>query len=123
MNIKPITNPEDYIRYYPWIKDLNYSDMTPPLCLSRCLSGQYKGLLGLKKDKPVGIVIYWTKGDFCFVVGLWCKNNLSGFQNQFWDMMKNQGIKTVRSSTTRPEEAYGRLMGMKKLWTVYERKL
>ena len=123
MEIKLIHSPEEFISRYDWIKQIDYTDMEPYECLGRCLSGRYSGCIGYK-DKAVGIVIYYIYDtDKCWVVGLWAKNNLEGFQKLFYDELKSMGIKTVRSSTTLSDTAYERLMGMKKLWSVYERAL
>ena len=121
--IKPIHG-EEFIQYFSWIKELNFSDMTPVQCLSRCLSGEYLGLIGIKDGKILGLVIYrFVNPTFVFVVALHCKNNLNLFLDIFYNELKQKGVTLVRSSTTRPEKAYGRVMKMKRLWTVYERSL
>ena len=70
------------------------------------------------------LIYYFFQGDKCFVVALHGKNNTRQFIDMFFDMLKDEGIKKVRGSTSRDEvDAYGRLMRMDKLWTVFERVL
>jgi hypothetical protein len=72
----------------------------------------------------VGIVIYKVVNPtFVFVVALYGKNQVTKFRDMLYDKLKKQGVTLVRSSTTRAEESYGRLMQMERLWTVYERVL
>ena len=123
MDIKAIEKKEDFIGYYDWIRAIDYSDITPEICLARCLVGDYIGMIGIKEGETVGIIIYKITGSDCWVVGLWCTNNLSGFQSKFFEFLKKKGVTKVRSSTTRPEKGYGKLMGMRRLWTVYEKVL
>jgi hypothetical protein len=121
--IKEITG-EDVLRYFHWIKEINYSDITPVQCLAKCLSGEYKVYIGLNNEEVVGIVIYKVVNPtFVFVVALYGKNQVTKFRDMLYDKLKKQGVTLVRSSTTRAEESYGRLMQMERLWTVYERVL
>jgi len=123
MRIVQIKHKEDFVHHYQWIKEINLFEITPEICLSKCLTGEFWGYLGLMNNKPVGLVIGRTYGDMAFIVGLWCKNNLKNFLPSFWNVLKKNGYKTARSSSKLSREAYQRLMSMDELWTVYERIL
>jgi hypothetical protein len=115
---------EEFIQFFPLMKELNFTDMTPVQCLSKCLWGDFLGYVAILDGKTVGMVVYrFVDPSFVFVIALHCKNNLKYFLDTFYDDLKKKGVKVVRSSTTRPEKAYGRVMKMKRLWTVYERSL
>ena len=119
MDIKQITDPEDFIKHYDWIKECNFVDIAPEIVLANCLTGKYWGFI----VEDIGMVIGYTKGTMAYIVGVWAKNNLSKFLGSFLKLLKDSGYKTMRACSDHPEKAYERLMGMKKLWTVYERTL
>lgn len=117
--LREITNKEEFISLYPWIKECNFTEITPELVLARCIAGEYFGCVG-EKDTVAGMAIYRPYGDMVFVVGAWAKNNLKEFMPEFLVKMKSLGFKTLRTSANFNETAYSRLTGLKKLWTVYE---
>jgi len=118
-----IQNKEDFILYYPWIKECYPVNLTPEQILANCLLGKYWGFTGSVDEKAVGIGIGETHGNTAFLVVVWAKNKLSTFLEPFLKLLKESGYKTIRASSKHPEEAYQRLTGMKKLWSVYEREL
>lgn len=124
MQVYPIKDKEIFVKCLPWLREIKFVDMTPLDCLARCLTGQYLGSLGVKNGKPVAIVIYYLfDSDKAFVVGLWAKNNLKDLPEEFYFQLQEQGIKTVRASSTHNPEAYARLIKMEKKFTVFERSL
>ena len=123
MIIARITNKEDFIKYYYLMKDIPLFDITPETCLAKCLTGEFWGYLGTGGKEPVCIVIGRDYGKMAFIVGVWAKNSLKPFLSSFWAILKDQGYTTARSSSMFDIEAYQKLLGMKKLWTVYEREL
>jgi len=123
MGITQITDKKDFIRHYDWIKECGFTDISPENVLANCLLGKYWGFVGELDGKDVGIAIGYTKGTMAYIVGLWCKNNLSKFLDSFIQLLKDNGYKTIRASSDHPEKAYARLMGMEKLWSIYEREL
>lgn len=123
MLFKKMTSPEHIIAVYPWFQDIDFSDTSPAICLSKCLAGEYEIDLAIKGEDAVGIVIYRMQGDYCWVVGSWCKNNLKGFPDMFFINLKDRGIKRVRCSSTRDPRAFAKVMGMDRLWSVFEKEL
>ena len=113
----------DFVKYYGWIQQIPFVDITPEICLARCLTGQYQGVTGLIKGQPIGIAVYYIKDDMAFIVGLWAKNQVVRFKELFLDYLKKNNIKVIRSVSKLPSESYSKLMGMEKLWSVYERVL
>jgi len=123
MDIKPIKNKEDYIEFYPWIKECNFTEVTSDQVLANCLNGVYFGYVGFDKEKLVGMAICKDYGDMVFLVGTWCKGNLYKFEKQFFIVMKTKGFKTLRGSVRAGRKFPENIEGLKPLWTVYEKEL
>ena len=123
MDIIKIKDKEDFITYYKWIKQCNFVESSPDQILLNCLNGTYFGFLAKDKGKVKGMAVCKAVGSMVFIVGCWCKNNVANFNNAFFDKLKAEGFKTARSSSYRDIAAYEKVIGMRKLWTVYERTL
>jgi hypothetical protein len=124
MEVVPIRDQEVFMKCLPWIREIEFTDLSALDVLARCLSGQYLGCLGIKDGKPVAIVIYYIfEQTKAYVVGLWAKNSLKGLPETFYDQLKEQGIQTVRASSVHNPEAYAKLIKMKRKITVFERVL
>ena len=113
----------DFIYYYKYIQEMKSTNLSPEVCLGRCLTGQYHGLAGFEDDECCGIVIYYVTGDVCRVVYLHAINAVKKFRDDFYELLKERRVKSVQAESTHNEKAYERLMGMKKLYTVYGRTL
>jgi len=122
IKITPITDNEDYLDYIDWLKDIPFTDMTYLDCLSRCLSGQYKGLVGTIDGVKVGIMIYYIYDvDKCYIVGMWCRKNLQKFIDTGLEIFKSNGIKSMRCTSI--IDNFEKISHMEKVRTLYEREL
>ena len=116
--------PKDFMNYYNYISQLKSVNLTPETCLGRCLLGQYFGLAGFDNGKCAGIIIhYMLNKETCKVVYLHAVNAVNRFKEEYYKLLKADGIRQVQAESEHNEKAYERLMGMKKLYTVYGRTL
>lgn len=121
--ILPIPDHKFLLEHFDWLEACNFIDITPMQVIAKVVQGEYFALVGYDSHKPTALVICKSEGTTCFVVGLYAKNSLRKVLDEFLVKLKDAGFESLRSLTNHKEEPYERLLGMKRLWSVYERKL
>lgn len=121
--IEKMTTAQEFIDSYPRMKEIPLAVGSARLLLSMCLSGEYSGLKLVLNKKIVGYVFYYIDGKTCKIIGLWCKNNFVFFRDGLYKYAEGLGCNKVRGISNLSDRAYREVMGMKKVYTVYERKI
>ena len=123
IQIKQIADKKDFLKLYDWIQDCPFTDTDAETVLGNCLLGKYWGLIGLIDDRPAGLVIGQTRNKTAFIIALWCKNNVKTFRDAFFSLLKAKGFNQIIAHSNHHEDAYQKVLGLKKLWSIYGRSL
>ena len=125
--IVPITNPEEYVGYYGWIKDTPAVETTPEIILSNLLMGHYAAFKLINQGLTVGIIIFCVDEkipDTCFVIQMYCERSGKEFVKLFEKECADAGIKKIRAISKRNEEAFLRWWsGAEKKYSLYEKEI
>jgi len=123
--IFPLPNSKFLIEHFDWLEACNFTNVTPEEVLSRVILKEYTALVGTYKGVNEGLVVYKPipNTKTVFVIGLYAKNTLHKFYEEFLTMMHIQGFTKMRCSSNHNDKAYQRLLGVTKLWSVYERDI
>ena len=114
---------QEAVDHFQWIKECRFTEIEPEIVLSRVLTGEYISMKGEIDGEIVGIAILRAQGTTLFVVGCWCKNNLSRFMDSFIDLVKGSGFEKIRAYSDADPKAYEKLTNMKKIYSVFEREI
>ena len=120
--ITPVTDLDEMITYWPYIKDTELCGGGQHAVLLReCLNGNYQMSKGTENGELRGIVIFSALPEnTCFIYILHGVNHVRKFKNVFLKACWDAGYRRILASTTIDEKIYTRLMGTKKLYSVYE---
>ncbi len=116
-------NPEEILSIADMFSEIDFVKITSLECLGKCLTGEYTVVGAIKDDEIVGFAAYVVNGNYAVVVATCLIHNLKQFRDDFFAGLKAQGIEVVLAESNREENAYQRIMGLKKIYSVYERRL
>lgn len=108
---------------YEWFSKLPGGNIPWELMLSRCLTGQYSTLFGTLDDVPVGFICFEDRKPTVFIIGLYGPNKIKHFYDLVFETFRTQGYNYVKAASAFPTEAYERLTGFKKLYSIYGRDI
>ncbi len=115
--------PKEILSIAPMFDEIDFVKTTPLECLGKCLTGEYTVVGAIKDNEIVGFAAYVVRDTSAVIVATCLINNLKQFRDDFFNGLKLQGIATILAESTREENAYQRIMGLEKVYSVYERSL
>lgn len=118
-----ITDPEEFLDFYPWIKEMPVCDTPHHVMLSKCLTGMYQGFKFVLNGNTVGIMLYVPKSPVMFITGIYLRKHINTFYDMFWDEVKKHGYSCAEAHSALPTEMFEKFSGMTRRYTVYRRDL
>ena len=80
-------------------------------------------MVGEEDGQIRGVLIYHNKFPLFDIKGLYAKNQVSKFIAAFEAIIKEKKYTHIRAISTHNEEAYTKVTGLEKMWSVFGREL
>lgn len=110
--------------YITWIRNQHLMFESPMSIISKIHADVYKVYVAMDDyNYPHGMVVCKFDKDSCVTVIVYAKNKLLALRDAFYERLKSMNIRTVKTFSHQRSEAYERLIGMKHMYSYYEKEL
>ena len=124
-----LMKPREILDYVEWVEQIPINlQISHSEIIGNVLLNKYECIKGILNDKVKGIIIlktfYEKKVKVGFVIGLYVKGFYKTFDKDMYATFRNNGYETIRCYISIEDDfKLGKLYGMKKLYSVWEKEL
>ena len=118
-----IEDKDIYVKYYfKWLKKIPMANgSTHADLLANCMNGALQGILLVKDDTPVGLLVFEeTSKEELYIPALYMVGQTENFRPLLYDAFRKLGYKRLKGISTPPDSYHFKWAKSKRLYTCFE---